>query len=443
MAKIRREYKGAAASATTTATMAATGTTSVSLDSATGWPFGSNKFYVVVEPGTANEEKMLVSRASSGDLSIAIASDADRGLDGTTNVSHGSGVTVYPVFTAVDADEANELAAMWESKGDLVSHGAATFARLAVGTNDYVLQADSSTGSGLAWGLVDTDNIAADAVTAAKIAAGAVDSAELASGAVTVDKLDAATLERTVPAGTVVATIRDSADSGWLLLNGVPVTNADSSYPALWAVVPASWKSGSTLVLPDMADRVVAGVGATARGATGGANTVSLVENNLPSHKHTINHGHAHTFTATQDTHNHTVDPASASVSGTVGDNGTDLVVRGDAYNTTYQYAIPYDSNTHSAPYVTNTTPHDGLGMGLTFAAGTVPGMAAAYISSHGHSWSGTVDIPSTTSSSATPAIDIDGSVTNHTGDSGNTGANVAFSVRNSHLALRYQIKAH
>ena len=189
MAKTRRAYTGASVSSTTSSAIAASGTTSFTVTAATNWPYGSDPFYVVLSPGTASEEKVLVTRTNTGDTTINIASDAVRGQDGTSAVSHDSGATVYPVFTAVDADEANELAAMWEAKGDIVSHGASTFARLAVGTDDYVLKADSTAGSGLAWGQIGTDSIATDAVTAAKIAAGAVNTSELAADAVNGDKI--------------------------------------------------------------------------------------------------------------------------------------------------------------------------------------------------------------------------------------------------------------
>ena len=429
MAKIRREYAGGAVSTTTTAVLAATNASSVSLGLAanTGWPFGANKFYVVVEPGTANEEKMLVSRASSGDLSVTVASDSDRGLDGTTAISHASGSTIYPVFTSVDADEANELAAMWESKGDLVSYGSSTFARLAVGTNDYVLQADSSAASGLAWGLVDTANIAADAVTAAKIAAGAVDSAELASAAVTVEKLASAVVQRLVPAGTVVATVSASADSGWLLLDGSTVTGAQSSYPALWAVAPNTWKSGSNLVLPNMADRVLSGSGATTLGATGGANTVTIGTANLPIHQHTIDHGHSHTISADQSAHSHTVDPGPITV--TSGGPSDSVVERLPSY--TGNYSIPYSVN------------GGATGQFIQYSASPTPGMAISDDFSHTHSV--TVDIASFNSGSTDPAITISGGVTSLTGGlSGNGGFdNSALNVRDAHLAVRFQIKAH
>lgn len=429
MAKIRREYAGGAVSTTTTAVLAATNASPVSLgiNANTGWPFGSNKFYVVLEPGTANEEKVLVSRASSGDLAVVVASDSDRGLDGTTAITHASGSTIYPVFTSVDADEANELAAMWESKGDLVSYGSATFARLAVGTNDYVLQADSSTGSGLAWGLVDTDNIAADAVTAAKIAAGAVDSAELASAAVTVEKLASAVVNRLVPAGTVVATVSASADAGWLLLDGSTVTGAEASYPALWTVAPNTWKSGSNLVLPDMADRVLSGSGATALGATGGANTVTIGTANLPVHTHSLNN-HVHSLNS--HTHGVTHDHGSETfaVTGTVAVEPTTYVYRLSGYST--NYLAGYDD--------ANDGIIDGLGVG---AQG---GMAVQYdADGHNHSWSGSVavNLSSNTVTSDGPSTANTGQ---SSGDTGNGGfANTALNVRDAHLAVNFQIKAH
>ena len=417
MAKIRREYAGGAVSTTTTAVLAGTNASPVSLgiNANTGWPFGPNKFYVVIEPGTANEEKVLVSRASSGDEAVVVASDSDRGLDGTTAITHASTSTIYPVFTSVDADEANELAAMWESKGDLVSYGSSTFARLAVGTNDYVLQADSSTASGLAWGLVDTDNIAADAVTAAKIAAGAVDSAELASAAVTVEKLASAVVNRLVPAGTVVATVSASADAGWLLLDGLTVTGAQSSYPALWAVAPASWKSGSNLVLPDMADHVLSGSGATTLGATGGANTVTIGTANLPVHTHTIDHGHGHNITADQAQLRHSVDP-----SGTV--------------------SISDPGHVHQQTLLNNGSFPGFAGEGHGGTAVTGPNTITATTGI-----TATVDIPAVNSDYQDPAIEISGGVTSLSGGlSGNGGfANTALNVRDAHLAVRFQIKAH
>jgi len=185
MAKTRRAYEGAGASTVLNGGFAA-GATTLSVAAATGWPYGSDPFFIVVEPGTANEEKLLVTRANSGDLNLTVS--GSRGADGTTDVTHADGSSVYPVFTATDADEANELASTWTTKGDIVTHGTATFERLAVGTDGYVLTADSAASGGLAWGLVD-DAIADGAITAAKIATGAVGTSELADDAVTNAKI--------------------------------------------------------------------------------------------------------------------------------------------------------------------------------------------------------------------------------------------------------------
>jgi len=412
MAKTRRAYTGASVSTTTQSDINASATPQFTVQAATNWPYGSDPFYVVVNPGTASEEKILVSRTNVGSANIEIASDSDRGQDGTSAVFHAAGSTVYPVFTAVDADEANELAAMWESKGDLVSHGASTFARLAVGSDDTVLIADSSAGSGLAWGQVDTANIAADAVTNAKIATGAVDTAELAAGAVTETKLDSAVVSKLLPAGTIAATIKSSADTGWLLLDGSTVTGAQSTYPALWAVAPTAWKSGSNLVLPTMANKMLFGQSTTALGASGGANSKTIAQANLPTHQHTINHGHAHNITADQAAHSHTI-------SVTVNSNTTKFVYNTENYATTDYIATD-----------TSISPHP-------YYVPSAFGMAVANVSSHSHTASGSA-------TSTDPAITVSGSVTSHTGSSGDGGfANTALDVTNAHLAVNFQIKAH
>lgn len=101
--------------------------------------------------------------------------------------------------------------------------------------------------------------------------------------------------------GDIVTSIR-TAKTGYLLLNGSVVADADVAYPALWAVVPASWKSGSNLVLPNMTNRLLQGAGAVALGTTGGANTKVIGSANLPPHTHT---GPSHTHTTPN--HNHTM----------------------------------------------------------------------------------------------------------------------------------------
>jgi len=173
MAKTRRAYTGGAASTTTTSAIASSGTTSFTITAYTGWPYGSDPFHIVVEPGTANEEKILVTRTGSTDTTINVYATpsvaANRGADGTSAVAHSSGSTVFPVFTALDADEANELTSTMTTKGDILTHDSSSFERLAVGTNDYALVADSSEATGLKWGQIQTAGLADGAATSAKV----------------------------------------------------------------------------------------------------------------------------------------------------------------------------------------------------------------------------------------------------------------------------------
>ncbi len=194
MAKTRRSYKGGAASTTTSTSIAASGATTFTIAAYTGWPYGTAPFFVVVEPGTSNEEKMLVTRAGATDTTINIYATpsvaANRGVDDTTAFLHASGSTVYPVFTATDADEANEIASTLTTQGDILIHGASTFGRVGIGTAAQVLKVNSGA-TAPEWGQVATAGIADDAVTAAKIAANAVGSSEIATGAVGSDEIAA------------------------------------------------------------------------------------------------------------------------------------------------------------------------------------------------------------------------------------------------------------
>lgn len=96
--------------------------------------------------------------------------------------------------------------------------------------------------------------------------------------------------------GTIEMTMSDVAPPGWALAQGQVLTNAKTQYPALWAAVGSSWKSGNNIVLPDMRGRLPVGQGkatpnGTSRimGQTGGAETVKLSPNETPlkKHKHT------------------------------------------------------------------------------------------------------------------------------------------------------------
>lgn len=201
---VRRAYKGAAASTTTTINIGVADT-AVSIASNTGWPSGASPFYVVLSPGTSGEEKCL---ATISGTSLTLT----RAQDDTTAQTHASGTTIYPVFTADDADEANLIASKMTTKGDLITTDGSDINRLGVGTNAHALIADSTATNGIKWGQVATAGIADSAITSAKIADGTIVAGDLASSAVTADKIatDAVTTVK-IQNGAVTAAKLDAA----------------------------------------------------------------------------------------------------------------------------------------------------------------------------------------------------------------------------------------
>jgi len=176
----RRQYKGAAAATTITAGINPSDAT-CSLAATTGWPStASVPFYVVIEPGTSSEEKCSAT-ISGATLTLT------RGADDTSAVAHGSGATIYPVFSADEADEANLFASTMTTRGDLLTMGSGpTVGRVALGTSGYAL---TSNGTDVAWGQVAAAGLATDAVTTVKILDANVTAAKLASDSVTQAKI--------------------------------------------------------------------------------------------------------------------------------------------------------------------------------------------------------------------------------------------------------------
>lgn len=255
MAVSRRSYKGAAVSNTVGAGGLASGATSISLAaSMSGWPTGSQPFFVVVDPGTTKEEKICVKYSNATTLTVVDpavtstwnASVNGRGADDTTDRDHAAGATIYPVFTASEADDANELTSAYTTNGDIVVHGSTSFKKIGVGTNAHVLQADSTvTDGGVKWGQVATAGIADAAVTADKIAS-AVAGSGLGGGAGTAlsVNVDNSTIEinsdtlRLKDGGVTTAKIADGTllttdfdTTTAVASGGVPVTTVSTSDP--------------------------------------------------------------------------------------------------------------------------------------------------------------------------------------------------------------------
>ena len=130
-----------------------------------------DSFAVALDFDTINEEIVWVTGVS-GDILTVVRAEA-----GTTAIAHTAGASVKHVFTGDDATfftagVATADGAIQKSlvtaKGDLiVGQTSATVDNLAVGTNDYVLTADSAQTLGVKWAAapVATLNITFNAQT--------------------------------------------------------------------------------------------------------------------------------------------------------------------------------------------------------------------------------------------------------------------------------------
>ena len=103
----RREYK-AGRPTTLTGGGLAIGATDFTIASDTNWPTGADyPFWVTIDGGEPNEERILCLSRSGTSVTIVTTPSSGRGQDTTTESNHASGASVWPSWSATDADEAN------------------------------------------------------------------------------------------------------------------------------------------------------------------------------------------------------------------------------------------------------------------------------------------------------------------------------------------------
>lgn len=162
-----------------------------------------DQFLIALDVDTQNEEIVAVT-AISGDTLTVVRAQA-----GTSAISHTAGASAKHVFTGDDATfftagVATANAAIPKSlvttKGDIiVATASATPARLGAGSNNQVLTADSTTGTGLKWATPATVDLSFNAQTGTTYSLVAGDVNKL----VTLSNASAITL--TVPNGVFTA----------------------------------------------------------------------------------------------------------------------------------------------------------------------------------------------------------------------------------------------
>lgn len=172
----RRQYQGSAVATTITGGLASSGALSIVIADATGWPDATNPFTIVVSPGTAREEKMLVTARAGTTLTVT---SPNRGYDDTTAVAHNTSDVIRHCGTSNDFDEANE-----HVNKTSAAHAASAITFSPTGNiaattvQAAIAEVDSETDTRL--DAIEANNW----VTNARMADNAVDTAEIVNGAV-------------------------------------------------------------------------------------------------------------------------------------------------------------------------------------------------------------------------------------------------------------------
>jgi microcystin-dependent protein len=163
-----------------------------------------------------------------------------------------------------------------------------------------------------------------------------------------------------VPAGMLFDFAGTTAPTGYLACDGSAVSR--TTYAALFAAISTTWGAGdgsTTFTLPDFRRRVAVGSGGSAVGSlgttvgsTGGFETHTLTEAQLPAHTHSIDSQGAHTHSS-----------ATWSTGSGSSNDYIDVAAKGNAGTTTGAVATSSSNgaHTHTASSTGSGSAHNNL----------------------------------------------------------------------------------
>jgi len=202
----RREYKPGVP--TTLAAAISSSATTIYISTYVNWPTGADgNFWVTIDAGTAQEERVLCATHSSGSITVTT-----RGVDGTTASSHAQGASIWPSWSATDANESN---AHIESTGyasySKAVHGLGSSDGVVVGTDkSQTLTAKTLTAPTITSPTITSPTISGTitgaVVTSANIVDGTITGTDVASGTITsANILDGTILNADINASAAIA----------------------------------------------------------------------------------------------------------------------------------------------------------------------------------------------------------------------------------------------
>lgn len=239
------------------------------------------------------------------------------------------------------------------------------------------------------------------------------------------------------PTNAVTVNGRVSATS--FVGDGSGLTNigtTDGAFPVggivMWsgtlATIPTGWAlcDGTTqnsVATPDLREKFVMGSAASTNpGGTGGANSLSLVTANLPSHTHgagTIGSGHTHSFSGS-NTHDH-------------GDGNLSV--------SSHSHSISGRSHSHSVNYSTSTIYLPATGSATTVVTAVGSGSSSGSTgSANGANSSTGNSSPSISGDTSNASISVSGTTgsASMSGTSASTGSGTAFDNRPAFYEIAY-----